>query len=167
LYVSLHQFPFYPGTGAADETGAGEGTGYTLNVPLSAGATDAVYESAFHEIVVPALGKFAPELVLVSAGFDAHVRDPLASMSVTEEGYARMARALTSVACESAGGRIALLLEGGYDLAALEGSLAASLYAMAAPESAAGELSETAPIVDSTHRDELLLARRIARQKWA
>src|SRR5207302_244082 len=88
LYVSSHQYPFYPGTGAADEVGTGAGEGFTVNVPLEAGATDADYEVVYHEAVVPVLEEFSPQLVLVSAGFDAHERDPLGAMRLTTAGYA-------------------------------------------------------------------------------
>jgi acetoin utilization deacetylase AcuC-like enzyme len=127
LFVSLHEAPLYPGTGAAKEIGEGAGRGKILNVPLPAAATDAVYRAAFAGTVLPALRAFAPELVLVSAGFDAHARDPLASMQLTDVGYGSMARALREVAEESAGGRLGLVLEGGYDLSALEESTAGSL----------------------------------------
>ena len=115
LYVSTHQFPFYPGTGAADDIGTGEGAGYTLNVPLEAGATDADYDLVYREAVIPVLNQFAPELVLVSAGFDAHESDPLASMRMTEVGYGSILRRLMQVAPD----RTAFVAEGGYDLAAL------------------------------------------------
>src|SRR5688572_12456717 len=88
LYVSLHQSPLYPGTGDADEVGAGQGRGFTVNVPLSAGAGDAVYAAVMDRLIVPVVQEFAPSLVLVSAGFDAHRRDPLAQMSMTEQGFA-------------------------------------------------------------------------------
>ena len=90
LYVSTHQFPFYPGTGAADEIGAGDGRGFTVNVPMEAGSTDADYALVHRDIVGPVLDEFRPELVLVSAGYDAHERDPLASMRMTTEGYGAM-----------------------------------------------------------------------------
>ena len=92
LYVSLHQFPFYPGTGAAHEVGAGEGRGNTVNVPLSAGATDRGVRRGFRPLDRPILSEFDPDLVLISAGFDAHRRDPLASMALTERAYDAMAR---------------------------------------------------------------------------
>lgn len=130
LYASLHQFPFYPGTGALDERGEADGTGATLNVPLSAGADDAVYRSAFERVVVPALEEFRPDLVLVSAGYDASARDPLAEMHLEPRAFGWMTRALTAVAERSAAGRIALVLEGGYDLVALEAGLVASLDAL-------------------------------------
>ncbi len=127
LFVSLHEWPMYPGTGWVSERGGGAGLGTTVNIPLSAGATDAVYVRAFDEVVVPVLRRFKPELLLVSAGFDAHERDPLASMRVSDRGFGAMARALAEVADELGGGKIALFLEGGYDLRGLEGALLASL----------------------------------------
>jgi acetoin utilization deacetylase AcuC-like enzyme len=130
LYLSTHQFPFYPGTGAAEEVGEGPGEGYTVNVPLPAGCGDAEYLRCFDEIVIPVAEKFAPDWVLVSAGFDPHRRDPLGSMKVTEEGFGAMAAMLTALAERHAGGKIAFLLEGGYDLAALKNSVAAVLQEM-------------------------------------
>ncbi len=154
LFVSLHEAPLYPGTGAVNERGAGPGLGRIVNLPLPAGGDDAAYRLAFTEVVLPTLRRFAPELVLVSAGFDAHVRDPLASMQVTEAGYAWMARALREVADESAGGRLGLLLEGGYDLAALEGSVRAALRG--ALGWAVGEVSGE---VGERHREAIEAAR--------
>jgi acetoin utilization deacetylase AcuC-like enzyme len=130
LYLSTHQFPFYPGTGDVDEVGEGEGRGYTVNVPLGAGGGDPVYASAFERIVLPVLEAYAPELVLVSAGFDAAARDPLAQMELTSEAYGWMARAVARVTEGSSGGRMALVLEGGYDLVALEGGMRGALEGM-------------------------------------
>jgi acetoin utilization deacetylase AcuC-like enzyme len=132
LYMSTHQFPFYPGTGAADESGEGEGRGFTVNVPLSAGGDDGVYRAAFERVLLPIAEEYAPDLVLVSAGFDASARDPLANMSLTEDAFGWMARALRGVADRSASGRIALVLEGGYDLVALEMGLASAIDGMTA-----------------------------------
>jgi len=130
LYVSLHQFPFYPGTGSVAETGRGEGVGSTVNVPLSAGAGDAAYIAAFDRIVGPVLAEFDPDFVFVSAGFDAHERDPLAEMHVTDRGYAEMLRRLCAALPRGARGRLAVVLEGGYDLQGLRGSLQATLEAL-------------------------------------
>ena len=132
LFISTHQFPFYPGSGAVNETGVGAGEGFTLNVPLPAGCTDAEYLQVFQDIVVPAAEKFQPDWILVSAGFDPHRRDPLGGMNVTEEGFGAMARLLLTLANRFADGRIAFLLEGGYDLAGLRDSVAAVLAAMQA-----------------------------------
>ncbi|MGH7797257.1 MAG: histone deacetylase family protein [Candidatus Binatia bacterium] len=134
LFVSTHQFPYYPGTGAVTETGGGAGAGYTINVPLPAGCADREYLQVFQDIIVPAAEKFRPEWVLVSAGFDPHRRDPLGGMDVTEQGFGAMTRTLLAQARKFAGGRIALLLEGGYDLAALRNSVAAVLAELQAPE---------------------------------
>ena len=128
LYVSTHQHPFYPGTGSPDEVGNGDGLGFTVNVPLEAGATDADYALVYRDLVAPMLDRFAAQLVLVSAGFDAHERDPLASMRVTTKGYAAVVRQLVEVAERH--GVIALVTEGGYELTALAGCLEASLAAI-------------------------------------
>ena len=130
FFISTHQYPYYPGTGAVEETGIKEGEGYTINVPLPAGCADAEYLRVFHDIVVPAAKKFAPEWILVSAGFDPHRRDPLGGMGVTEEGFAGMAELLVQLADQHADGKIAFLLEGGYDLTALRNSVAAVLRVM-------------------------------------
>jgi len=127
LYVSTHQAPLYPGTGDSAETGEGEGRGFTVNVPLSAGGGDDVYRGAFERVVLPVLSEFAPELVLVSAGFDAAVRDPLSEMRLESAAFGWMTRALRRIADTSGQGRTLLVLEGGYDLPALEGGLYAAL----------------------------------------
>jgi acetoin utilization deacetylase AcuC-like enzyme len=127
LYMSVHQFPFYPGTGAAEEIGVGAGKGATVNCPLPAGQDDADYGAVFHDLFLPVGRAFAPELIIVSAGYDAHARDPLAEMNVTERGFAAMTSALAELAERTCGGKLALLLEGGYDLAALASSVRASL----------------------------------------
>lgn len=114
-YLSVHRHPFYPGTGSRDETGAGPGLGLTANVPLPAGSGDEDYAGGFEAALDSLLRRFRPDLVLVSAGFDAHGRDPLGGMRVTPEGFARMTRALVEAAEAFAGGRLVSVLEGGYD----------------------------------------------------
>lgn len=123
FYFSTHQFPFYPGTGAASERGQGQGLGTTLNVPMDEGSGDSEYVSVFEKVLVPAAETFRPEFVLISAGFDAHREDPLAGMKVTEEGFSQ----LTRIVKEIFGGRIVSVLEGGYHLSALPRSVAAHL----------------------------------------
>ncbi|HZY60517.1 MAG TPA: histone deacetylase [Candidatus Binataceae bacterium] len=123
LYCSLHQFPHYPGTGSAREIGDGEGRGYTVNLPMPATFGDAEYLAAFDRVIMPIGRQFRPDFILVSAGFDCHFRDPLADMRVTEAGFAAMARRLKRLAAECCGGRMALTLEGGYDLGALASSV--------------------------------------------
>ena len=130
LFISTHQYPYYPGSGAANEVGSGVGEGFTINIPLPAGCADAEYAQVFQDIVVPAAEKFRPEWILVSAGFDPHRRDPLGGMGVTEQGFGAMARRLLGLADKFADARIAFLLEGGYDLAALRGSVAAVFATM-------------------------------------
>ena len=127
MYMSVHQYPFYPGTGAAHEVGVGAGRGATVNCPLPGGQGDADYAVVFHDLFLPAARAFRPDLVLVSAGFDAHARDPLAGMRVSERGFAVIASLTAQLADESCGGKLALMLEGGYDLAALAASVRATL----------------------------------------
>ncbi len=115
LYASVHQWPLYPGTGRAQEAGVRYGFGYTVNVPLTPGADDEEYLQAFDEIIIPKLVDFHPELVLVSAGFDAHEADPLASMEVTTAGFAAMARRVKELADRLCDGRLVAVLEGGYN----------------------------------------------------
>ena len=119
LFVSSHQYPFYPGTGAASETGRGAGTGYTVNLPMEVGATDADFDLVYREVVVPVLRQFQPELILVSAGFDAHELDPLAGMRMTTAGYGQITARLLAAADELCEGRIVFVTEGGYDTGAL------------------------------------------------
>jgi acetoin utilization deacetylase AcuC-like enzyme len=124
LYFSIHQYPHYPGTGRVDEIGAGEGLGYTVNVPLSGGQEDADYLAVFAELLRPIALAYAPELVLVSAGFDSHRDDPLAGMSVTVRGYGLMTAALRELVGRTGAAGPVLVLEGGYDLAVLAGGVA-------------------------------------------
>ncbi len=119
LFISTHQYPYYPGTGAWSETGTGAGQGATLNCPMNAGATDADYMAAFSEKVIPALDAFKPQMILLSAGFDAHRNDPLASVNLSTDIYGWMTERMMEVADRHSGGRIVSLLEGGYDLTAL------------------------------------------------
>jgi acetoin utilization deacetylase AcuC-like enzyme len=126
FYASTHQFPFYPGTGAAYETGDGN----IVNVPLPAGTAGAAYRRAFELRLLPALQDFSPELLLVSAGFDAHRADPLAGLELEESDYSWITDRLLEVASHSASGRIVSMLEGGYDLRALAGSAAAHVTSL-------------------------------------
>jgi acetoin utilization deacetylase AcuC-like enzyme len=127
LFVSAHQYPFYPGTGGIAEVGVKEGTGFTINIPLPAGCGDAEYLRVFRDVVIPAIERFRPQWILVSAGFDPHRQDPLAGMNVTEAGFSQMARAMLQLAEVYCGGKIGFLLEGGYDLTALRSSVAGVL----------------------------------------
>jgi acetoin utilization deacetylase AcuC-like enzyme len=128
LYVSTHQWPFYPGTGRADDIGGPRGRGSTMNLPLPAGTTGDVMGRAFDQLVAPAVADFMPSWVLVSAGFDAHRDDPLAEMALSAGDFARLAR--TTAEFAPAPGRMVLFLEGGYDLEALRTSTSATLGAL-------------------------------------
>ncbi len=124
FFFSTHQWPLYPGTGAAGEVGEGDGYGTTQNVPMPRGCGDADFARVFDELLRPTAALFQPDVVLVSAGFDAHEDDPLAAQCVTTEGFGKLASTIAEIADEHAGGRLALFLEGGYDL----GALTASVY---------------------------------------
>ncbi|MDJ0958503.1 MAG: histone deacetylase [Arenicellales bacterium] len=123
FYFSTHQWPYYPGTGAADDTGSDDGVGTTLNVPLAAGAGDADVVQAFQHKLVPAAENFRPDFVFISAGFDAHEDDPLAHLQLTESGYEELTRIVKDIAARFADGRLVSLLEGGYSLSALSRSV--------------------------------------------
>jgi acetoin utilization deacetylase AcuC-like enzyme len=127
LYFSTHQYPHYPGTGAVAEDGVAEGKGTTVNVPLPAFCGDEEYRRAYTEILVPVARRFRPQLILVSAGYDAHRDDPLAAMQVTVDGFAAITGILKELAAEFCGGRLLLSLEGGYHLQALAHSIRATL----------------------------------------
>jgi acetoin utilization deacetylase AcuC-like enzyme len=133
LFASVHQWPLYPGTGAASERGTGRGEGYTINLPLAAGADDQTYAELFDGVILPA-AVYQPELVLVSAGFDAHAHDPLGGMRLTDQGFADLARRVVRIADEHADGRVLAFLEGGYDPHALAASVVATLAALDADD---------------------------------
>jgi acetoin utilization deacetylase AcuC-like enzyme len=165
LYVSTHASPFYPGTGGYTHTGSGEATGTMVNIPLPHGAGDEAYDAAYERVVVPALERFAPQLVVVSCGWDGHVRDPLAPLNLTTEGYTNVARQVIEAADTLCGGRLVVALEGGYDEHALAwsaGALCELLLDEAVtpdPEPAEPQSSELPPAEEI---DELLDAVRSA-----
>lgn len=155
LFISTHQFPYYPGSGAINEIGRGAGEGYTLNVPLPAGCCDDEYLRVFQQVIIPKAAQFQPDWILVSAGFDPHRRDPLGGMGVTEQGFGAMAQMLVQLAQNSAQSRIAFLLEGGYDLAALRNSVSAVLTIMqTAPRAAiaAATAAHMEPLIKKIHQ---------------
>src|SRR5215510_2526165 len=139
LFVSSHQYPYYPGTGAAGDIGSDKGRGFTINLPLAAGATNADYERAYAKVALPILTRFRPELILVSAGFDAHMNDPLAGMRLTGSYFGRLTAAIVKIAEDCCQGRVVAVTEGGYDLAGLAESLRATIRALE------GETSFDAP----------------------
>lgn len=130
LYFSIHEYPFYPGSGDFGEIGAGRGTGTTVNVPLQAGTGDAGYRRVFAEILEPLARRFGPELIVVSAGYDCHWKDPIGAMGVSIGGFAEMARRLVELSNALASGRLSFALEGGYALDALAGGVAATLQVL-------------------------------------
>ncbi len=133
LFVSLHEWPLYPGTGAAGDAGSGAGTGYTVNLPVAAGAGDALYLSLLEHVVAPLARAYAPQLVLLSAGFDAHRDDPLADVELTDGGFAALAGSVRRLAAELEV-PVGAVLEGGYDLRALAASTAAMLRVLTAAD---------------------------------
>ena len=141
LFVSIHQSPLYPGTGQATDVGSGEGLGFTVNLPVPPGADDVRFCSLVDHVVVPLARSFEPQLVLVSAGYDAHRDDPLAACELTEDGYAAMTRSIRDVS-DSLGIRVGCVLEGGYALDALARSVAATLGALAGPAAAPAPAEE-------------------------
>ncbi len=146
LVFNAHQWPHYPGTGGLHEQGRGAGLGHTINAPLPAGLGDGDYAAIFREVLRPVAEHYQPDLVLVSAGFDAHRDDPLGGMAVTAEGFAGLCGVVREIAEQTAGGKLVLVLEGGYDLAGLADSVHACVQVLAgasppkpAQASAAGE----------------------------
>ncbi len=133
LCFSVHQYPFYPGTGAASETGAGPGRGYTINVPLPAASGNAEYLRVFETVLRPRALDFVPDMILISAGFDALAHDPLGGMNVTAAGFARMTRIVRQIAAQTCGGRLVSLLEGGYRLDGLGAAAAGHVAELIPP----------------------------------
>ena len=126
LYISTHEYPYYPGTGSVEETGSGTAKGSTLNIPLPAGCGDAIYLQVFEEIITPAAERFEPQLILVSAGYDLHWADGLAMMQVSITGFAQMVKTIKRLSDELCNGRLAFSLEGGYNVDALAASVKAT-----------------------------------------
>jgi acetoin utilization deacetylase AcuC-like enzyme len=143
MYLSVHQYPYYPGTGAPTELGGASARGATVNVGLPGGSTDADYAPVFDHVFLPAISRFKPDVLLISAGFDAFEHDPLAGMRVTHAGFAAMARRLRALADRTCEGRVVAVLEGGYDLDGVAGGMTAVLSALTGP---AGALPEIAPL---------------------
>ena len=147
LFVSIHQWPLYPGTGPASFAGSGAGEGFTVNLPVPGGSGDATYLSLVEHVAAPLIRAWEPQLVLISAGFDAHRDDPLATCQVTEAGFAGMTAAVRR-ASDAVGAPVGLVLEGGYDLGALSGSMAALMPVLVAETAPDGALVERHPLAD-------------------
>jgi acetoin utilization deacetylase AcuC-like enzyme len=157
LYVSIHQSPLYPGTGSWADAGSGRGLGHTVNLPVAPGAGDALFTSLVAHVVAPLARLYRPEMVLVSAGYDAHEADPLAECELTEDGYRAMTRCLRSLSLELGVG-LGFVLEGGYELGALARSVAATLEVLAEAEPGAPADGEPHP--------EARMARRRLDARW-
>jgi acetoin utilization deacetylase AcuC-like enzyme len=154
LFLSIHQSPLYPGTGPAADVGAGAGEGFTVNLPVSAGSGDAVYRSLVDHVAVPLARAFSPQLLLISAGFDAHREDPLADCQVTDAGFTAMARSLRRI-CDELQVPVGAVLEGGYALDALARSVAVTLEALGAPAGVGGSSTADGVAVAPVAREAL------------
>lgn len=130
FYASMHRYPFYPGTGATDERGIGTGEGFTRNVPMEGGSGDSAYLQALERVILPAIDDFRPQAILLSAGFDAHARDPLGGMRVTEGAFGTMTERMVEAAQRHSNGKLVSLLEGGYDPEGLAASVEAHVIAL-------------------------------------
>jgi acetoin utilization deacetylase AcuC-like enzyme len=142
LFVSSHQYPYYPGTGAASEIGSGAGTGFTINLPLEAGGTDADYELVYSRVAMPALRQFKPELILISAGYDAYMDDPLGGMRLTSGCFGRLTSMIVSIADECCEGRVVAITEGGYNLQGLAEGLRETIVALNAQAGVKARLND-------------------------
>ena len=145
LYVSTHESPLYPGTGGITETGTGEGAGTTINIPLPMGCGDDEYLTVFEQLIVPAVRRYRPQLILVSAGYDGHWSDELAFMQLSTSGFARMVEIIKGMAEELCQGKLVLTLEGGYDLTALAASVKATFEVLLGSPVAAETAEKTYP----------------------
>ncbi|MFC1624086.1 histone deacetylase [Candidatus Omnitrophota bacterium] len=130
FYISLHQYPHYPGTGSKEDIGEGKGKGFNLNIPMPSGSGDTDYINAFQDVIAPALKEFKPEFILISAGFDGHKDDPLSTINLTEDGYKRMTEILKAMASTYTGNKLLSVLEGGYNLLSLSNSIEQHLLAL-------------------------------------
>jgi acetoin utilization deacetylase AcuC-like enzyme len=157
LYFSSHQFPHYPGTGSFDEVGTGKGEGFTVNAPFPAGFGDAEYLAVYDRVLKPIALEYKPELVLVSAGFDPYVKDPLGGMEVTGDGFGNLAAIIRSIADATCGGKMLITLEGGYNPDGLRDGVRSVLQALTGP-------AWTVPVMDSPAAEKVIRS-VIARQK--
>jgi len=162
LYLSTHQFPYYPGTGDYGEAGRDAGAGSTVNVPLAAGCGDAEYVGAVQRVVAPVAEAWRPDLILVSCGFDAHAEDPLAAMQVSGDGFRAMAACMRQLADGLCGGRLVLLLEGGYALSGLREGTQAVLDVLLDPRP---QTPETLPVERGTHLEAVLNSVRAVHER--
>jgi acetoin utilization deacetylase AcuC-like enzyme len=169
LYLSTHAYPYYPGSGGLTEVGAGEGEGFTVNVPLSGGQDDRAFAKIVKEIIVPVIRQFQPDFIIISAGFDTYFGDPLGTMAVTEQGYASMARQLVDLAGEVCDGRLLVALEGGYNLRGLRDGVLAVLGELSGNKECPGKVDEeTLQAIVGSDREVAVIeqVRNIAKRYW-
>jgi len=160
LYVSTHQFPWYPGSGSSDEMGAGAGLGTTVNIPLPAGTDWPVFDAVIRQVMAPLADRFQPELLLVSAGFDAHWRDPLGELRLANIDFAMITRLLKQIAQDYCNGRILLVQEGGYDLDALAQSAASCFNVLLGGNEVVDTLGDAPPAPSRWNPDPIVEALR-------
>jgi acetoin utilization deacetylase AcuC-like enzyme len=170
LYISTHAYPYYPGSGSLGEVGAGEGEGFTVNVPLSGGQDDRAFARIFKEIVVPVTRQYRPDFILISAGFDTYFGDPLGTMAVTQQGYACMTRQIVDLAAEICAGRLLVVLEGGYNLRGLRDGILAVLAELSGQPECPGRVDEAVlqAIMDGEREVPIIRqVRDIAKRYWS
>jgi acetoin utilization deacetylase AcuC-like enzyme len=169
LYLSTHAFPYYPGSGSLTEVGAGEGEGYTVNVPLSGGQDDRAFACIVQDVVAPVIRDFRPDFIIISAGFDTYFGDPLGTMAVTEQGFAAMTKLLVDLAGEICGGHLLVALEGGYNLRGLRDGVLAVLGELSGNPECPGKIDDKTlqAIIDSDREVQVVeQARDIAKRYW-
>ncbi len=169
LYFSTHSYPYYPGSGSLEEVGAGEGEGFTVNIPLSGGQDDRAFARIFKEIVVPVTREYNPDFIIISAGFDTYFADPLGTMAVTEQGFACMTKQIVDLAAEICQGRVLVALEGGYNLRGLRDGVLAVIAQLCGDLGCPGNIDETTlQAIADADRDVPVLAqvRDIAKRYW-
>jgi len=169
LYFSTHAYPYYPGSGGISEVGAGEGEGFTLNVPLSGGQDDRAFARIFKELVVPVTREYHPDFIIISAGFDTYFGDPLGTMAVTEQGFACMTRQIVDLAAEICQGRLLIALEGGYNLRGLRDGVLAVLAELSGNPDCPGKVGEAdLQAIMAADREVPVVAqvRDIAKRYW-
>lgn len=156
LYFSIHQSPFYPGTGLSDERGEGEGLGTTINVPLPATTGFHIYDAVFRQVMAHAADRFDPQLILVSAGFDAHWNDPLGEMNISTAGFAKLNQFIIELAGRLCNGKLVMVLEGGYDLDAVAGCVATCVNLLLGDDAAVDSLGKAPDVTFQVNIDALI-----------
>ena len=170
LYLSTHSYPYYPGSGSLGEVGAGEGEGFTINIPLSGGQDDRAFARIFKEIIVPVTREYKPDFIIISAGFDTYFADPLGTMAVTEQGFACMTKQIVDLAAEICAGRVLVALEGGYNLRGLRDGVLAVLAELCGDQRCPGKVDAAAlqAIIDSEREVPVIArVRDIAKRYWS